>query len=285
MEMDDGAFLTEREREILSEPYRHRVADRRHNWNVNTVELRPLWDCFMLLDAVWSREIQAMYGDICDENEVFPYFLVGAAHTKVHVIIDLCFSDYIMEALSILRGAIENVVHACRLLTRPELIQVWMNRDKDALSQRSWEQEFWFRKESRLFDGMPELFLAWKMCSDVSHANCRSLLQRYHAAEGNEGVCALNYTDGSADNFPLMVAGILQVLTNLERRAFDSMSSHLQFDAELLEMRDKLENDKWAALEKLKLISLLPDGSYAVWPETATHDADQSSAEAAKPLA
>lgn len=283
MVMDDGALLTEREREILSEPYRHRVADRRHNWNINTVELRPLWDCFMLLDAIWSREIQAMYSDICDENEVFPYFLVGAAHAKVHVIIDLCFSDSVMEALSILRVAIENIVHACRLLTRPELMQVWLNRDKDALSQRAWEQEFWFRKESRLFDGMPELFLAWKMCSDVSHANRRSLLQRYHAAEGSEGVCALNYTDGSADNFPLMVAGILQVLTDLEKRAFDSMRSHLKPDVELLNMRDKLESDKWSALEKLGLVSFLADGSYAVWPETVSRDGHQDTTELPSP--
>jgi hypothetical protein len=264
----DHPLLTECERGILSEPYRHHIAGRRHNWNINIATFRPLWDCFMLLNEIWSREIEGLAKQIANPKEVFPYSLLGAAHTKVHVVIDLCFSDYVLEALSILRDGIENVVHACRLLSRPELVEVWLSRENDAVSQKAWEEEFWFDKESRLFEGLPELHRAWKMCSDISHANAKSLLQRYYLAEGNEDDYALHYTDGSADSFPLMLSGILQVLTDLEQRAFDKTKSNLEFDAELLKMRDKLRRDKWNAFERLGLIFQLSDGSFFVSPET-----------------
>ena len=264
---EDDTLLTECERETLSEPYKHHVTNRRNNWNVNITKFRRLWDCFMLLDAIWRREIEAMGKNVCDRNEVFPYFLLGAAHAKLHVVIDLCFSDYVMEALSILRGLIENVVHACRLLSRPELLEVWQNHENDSVSQRAWQDEFWFQKESRLFEGLPELYLAWKMCSDVSHANIDSLLRRYYPADGNEDDWGFYYTDGSAQDFPVMLSGILQILTDLEQRAFDETESHLRFDAELLNMRDKLRREKWDAFESLGLISRLADGSFVMAPQ------------------
>lgn len=263
----DHHLLTECERETLYEPYRHHITNRRHNWNINVVTFRPLWDCFMLLNTIWGREIEDMEENISNPKQVFPYFLFGVAYSKMHVVVDLCFSDYLVEAHSILRGAIEDVVHACKLLSRPELVEVWCNRAKDAASQNAWEKEFWFHKESRLFDGLPELYFAWKMCSDLSHANGSSLLQRYYSADGSEGDWALHYSGVSPDALPLMLGGVLQVLSNLEQRAFERANSHLQFDSELLKMRDKFQTDKWGAFERLGLISRLADGSFVVAPE------------------
>jgi hypothetical protein len=185
----DSELLTKCERETLSEPYLHIVTNRRHNWNVNVTELRPLWACFMQLDAIWSREIEDLSKNISNPKEVFPYFLFGVAHTKVHVVIDLCFSDYIEEAYSILRDVIESVAHLCRLLSKPELVDVWYKRDKDAASLRAWREEFWFSKESRLFEGLPELYLFWKFCSDFgSHTNSRSVFGRIYEIDGQEKI-------------------------------------------------------------------------------------------------
>jgi hypothetical protein len=260
--LPDSELLTKHERETLAEPYLHIVTNRRHNWSLNVAALRPLWDCFMQLDAIWSREIQNLSEKISNAKEVFPYFLFGVAQTKIHVVIDLCFSDYIEEAYSILRDAIESVAHACRLLSEPELVEVWYERDKDAASLKAWKEEFWYAKESRLFEGLPDLYLFWKFCSDFgSHTNAQSVFNRLEGIDNPADDLSMRYTGVSPDAFPIVVSGILQILSNLERQIFDISSSHLQFDEDLFKMRDRFLGDRRTAFEKLGLLTQPTDHS------------------------
>jgi hypothetical protein len=263
---DDGELLTEFERDALFEPYRHYVTSKRHDRRINIETFRPLWDCFMLLDEIWNREFAIVTKDvISDSKNMFPLLIFGAVQEKTRVVVDLCFSGYLAEAYSILRDVVEYVVHGCRLLSRPELVAVWCNRDNDAASLKAWRNEFWFEKESRLFDGMAELHFAWKMCSEnASHANISSLLSHWYTGEADRG---LIYRGVSPDALPLRISGILQILTDLERQFFERVVDRLKSDADLPKMRGKFREDKLTALIGLGLIVRLADGSFDVVPE------------------
>ena len=250
---DDLTLLTAFERENLQGRYKQHLINQRHNWRINFDEFRPLWDCFMLIDEIWSRELEAMSEGTRERNEVIPIFLFMAAHGKAQVALDLLFSDFITEALSIMREVIEFVVHGCRLLSRPDLMDVWLNRDTDAASLQRWKEEFWFGKEHRLFEGLPELYGFWKMCSErSSHANIGVLLQRIYEFGPEKGVVALNYSGVDSRLQPVVLFGVLQILTNLESRIFERAEPRLPLDTELQQMRAKFRKEKDATMVLMK---------------------------------
>jgi hypothetical protein len=250
---DDRELLTEFERDNLRGRYRQHLINTRNNWGVNFNEFRPLWNCFMLINEIWNRELEDLSEGINDRKEVFPFFLFVAAHAKALVVINLLFSDHVTEAYSIMRDVIEFVVHGYRLLSHPDLLEVWCNRGNDSSSLERWKEEFWFAKERRLFEGLPELYFAWKLCSERgSHAHVSSLLDRYYAVEPNTE-WALHDSGVAPELLPLMLFGILQIMSNLECRIFEITESYLRHDTELQQMRDKFSEDKQSTIRFMKL--------------------------------
>ena len=255
---DARNLLTEFERDNLRGRYRQHLINTSNNWGVNFNKFRPLWDCFMLIDEIWHRELEDMSEGINDSKEVFPFFLFAAAHAKAQVVINLLFSDYVTEAYSIMREAIEFVVHGYRLLSRPDLLDVWWNRGRDAASLELWKDEFWFAKEHRLFEGLPELYSAWKLCSErASHAHASSLLVRFYAIEPNTEP-ALHYSGVAPELLPLMFGGILSIMSSLECRIFEITESYLHADTELQQMRNKFGEDMETTLVSIMKQDLTP---------------------------
>jgi hypothetical protein len=41
-----------------------------NNWGVNFNKFRPLWDCFMLIDEIWNRELDDMSEGFNDSKQV-----------------------------------------------------------------------------------------------------------------------------------------------------------------------------------------------------------------------
>jgi hypothetical protein len=254
-ETDDLTLLTAFERENLQGRYKQHLLNQRHNWRANFYNFRPLWDCLMLIDEIWSRELEGMSEGVMKElNEAYAVLLFVAAHAKVRVALDLFFSDFIMEAYSIMREVIEFVVHGCRLLSRPDLMGVWLNRDKDAASLQRWKEEFWFGKENRLFEGLPELYVAWKLCSEnASHAHSGVLHQRIYGPGSEKGQVPVNYSGVHPQILAVVLFGMLQMLENLEFRMFERAGPLLRLDTELQQLRDKFKTDKDATMVLMKL--------------------------------
>ncbi len=261
---DDRELLTEFERDNLRGHYRQRLINTRNNWGVNFNEFRPLWDCFMLVDEIWNRELEDMSEGFNDSKQMFPFFLFVAAHAKAQVVIDLLFSNYVTEAYSIMREAIEFVVHGYRMLSRPDLVDVWRNHRDDSSSLERWKEEFWFAKECRLFEGLPELYSAWKFCSEhSSHANISSVLQGYYATNPDALDWSLHYSGVAPEQLPLMLFYSLQVINDLECRIFEITEPCLRDDTELQRMRYRLREDKQATIAFMKL-NLTMDGTSGV---------------------
>jgi hypothetical protein len=64
------------------------------------------------------------------------------------------------------------------------------------------------------------------------------------------------------------------MLSNLEQQVFDISSSHLQFDEDLLKMRDKFSSDKLATFDRLGLLTQLTDFATMLSPETVETSVD-----------
>lgn len=116
-------------------------------------------------------------------------------------------------------------------------------RGRNAASLELWKDEFWFAKEHRLFEGLPELYSAWKLCSErASHAHASSLLVRYYAIKPNTEP-ALYYSGVAPELLPLMFGGILSIMSSLECRIFEITESYLHADTELQQMLNKFGED------------------------------------------
>lgn len=241
------------EREEFPESYRDVVQYRRNRLRSNAAKFSGLWNCFMGLDEIWERDLDHVKTSIVTMKDFIPVSLFYAAHAKLHVVIDLAFSGYLVEAYSIARDAVEHVVHGCKLRSKPELVDVWVNWKNDEASMEAWKREFWFDKRVRLFANFPDLFEIWKACSDYgSHANRGSLFQLF--CFDTLGEIDLRYNGVSPEETPMSLSLLLACFCNSEERIFDLYRNLLISDSRLQQMRRDLNNNVLSAVTALGLL-------------------------------
>ncbi len=99
------------EKQRLSGDYRHYYAIKRHNFRATIDGFSDLWQCFQLLDEIWTRE----FNDLERQHEpkqMLPLLLFAGAHAQFRIAYELAFCCCIGEAWNMLRSAIESVAHA-----------------------------------------------------------------------------------------------------------------------------------------------------------------------------
>jgi hypothetical protein len=91
---------------------------KRNNVFASIQGFSEMWKYYILLDKVWMREFDDLKASL-GPDRMFPLILFFNAHAKVRISIELALSGCLSEARSILRGAVEFVAHAHRLLSDP----------------------------------------------------------------------------------------------------------------------------------------------------------------------
>jgi hypothetical protein len=238
--------------------YREYYAAKRNNLFA-TIEAAPgLWSAFMLLDKIWVREFEDMR-TVIDTGRMFPMILFMNGHSKIRIGFELGFSCCLHEGQSMFRDAIESVAHAHRVFFDPELQKLWVSKDTDADSLKAFNNEFWYSKEERLFDGLAELYQRWKQYSEWgSHTNPISIASKFAIRETDKHLgWHLNYTGAEPRTFITALFVLLQDFSLMEKVLFNDCSDRLKFDHELLAMRYQFEREKEglrkAIIEELKI--------------------------------
>ncbi len=246
IKFDEVDLLTKFERDTLCAPYRDFYVAKRNNLFASIDGLKDLWGCFMLANAVWMREFEDMRS-VRETGRMFPPMLFMNGHLKMLIAMELAFSSCLTEAYSILRDAIESVAHGHRLFSDPALQVIWFEKNAGATSSEDFNREFWHSKESKLFDGLPELFNLWKRYSEIgAHTNISSIVSRFEIQEDSAAVTwKVNYT--GVGEIRLLVTALFEMLlifSVMERVFFKDCESRLQLDPELIQMRAKFQRDK-----------------------------------------
>ncbi len=226
------------ERQILPTEYKGYYQTKRNNFFASIQKLPELWDCYMMLDQIWFREIDVLKPS--GPNQTFPILLYINAHAKVRIAIELAFTGCLPEARSVLRDAVEFVAHAHHMLKDPARQLVWLNKLDD---KAAWEKEFWHNKATGLFAGLDELYEVWGKLSEMgAHANITSICERVKTVEVNgKSEWRLNYT--GLDEKPWAM-GIFDMLLNdfkMEETLYKDYQMRFQFDETLLTMRRNFE--------------------------------------------
>ena len=112
------------------------------------------------------------------------------------IAMELGFSSCLTEAHSILRDAIESVAHGHRLFSDAALQNIWLGKNDGGTAIEDFKREFWYSKEDKLFDGVPELLMLWERFSDIgAHTNIDSIVSRFAVEQTPKHVTwRLNYT-------------------------------------------------------------------------------------------
>lgn len=233
------------ERENLPEHFKPYYFAKRQNLFANIQMFRALFDAFMLLDNILAREFDDMMKGV-PPSRAFPVFLFVNAHAKMRIAFELAWSSCMPEAHSIVRDAVESVAHGHKLLSNPELIQVWLKKGEDETAKNAFNREFWDSKKDRLFDGLPDLFRLWKQFSESgSHTNIGSVTLRFVVEESEKHFgWRLNYTGVQPDMLLHFLFEMLLVFGVMEEVFFKDCENRLKLDIDLAKMRGKFQRDR-----------------------------------------
>ncbi len=262
---DDSELLVKFERENLPADFKEYYSAKRQNFFASIKGFPGIWKLFVFLDEIWRREIDDVK-TMRDINKMFPMILFLNAHAKSRIVLELGFSACLTEAWSILRDAIESIAHGHRLLSNPDLLKVWLDKNDGKTALELYKQEFWNFKEERLFDGLAELHKLWKRYSEHgSHTNINSIVSRFvMKEEGKTLTWGLNYTGLDPRILGPAVFEILLAFHCMERVMFKDFGDRLKLDPALVDMRTTFEHEK--ELMRRRLIEF-----FQIQPPSSTH--------------
>lgn len=241
-EPEEKDILVSFEIQNIPDACRKYYATKRHNFFASIQGFSEIWRFYLLLDAIWFRELQDL--EVArDASRVFPLVVYTNAHAKVRVAIELGFSGCMAEARSILRDAVENVAHAHHMLKDPLLQNVWLDKvDNEQAFKDAFERD----KKLGLFSGLGELHAKWGELSELgSHATPLSLIERFVITKTPEGEhWGLNYTGLEEKSWATGLFTMLLTCSVMEKILFEDYKTRLQFDSALEKMRTDCESYK-----------------------------------------
>src|SRR5260370_11190341 len=160
--------------------YKEYYLAKRQNFFASIQGFTETFDCYMLRDQIWLRELQDLKV-ASDPNRMFPLLLYFNAHAKIRVSIELELSGCLAEARSILRDAIEFVAHAHHMLGDPALQLKWLSKNDEA---KAFKDPFEKNTKAGLFNGLDELHKVWGDLSEPeSHATINAICDRFPLVE------------------------------------------------------------------------------------------------------
>jgi hypothetical protein len=238
---EENDLLVPFEQQILPSEYKTYYKTKRNNFFASIQQFPALWDCCMMLDQIWFREINALKPS--SPNRAFPIIVYINAHAKIRIAMELAFTGCMPEARSILRDAVEFAAHAHHMPKDTGIQKVWLNKNSD---EETFKREFWYGKETGLFAGLDELYEVWCQLSEIgSHANLNSICERVWIIEVNgQHEMGLNYTGLAEKPWATGIFTMLLADFKMEETLFKDYEARLQFDEKLLTMRSRFETSK-----------------------------------------
>lgn len=179
------------------------------------------------------------------EPDVSGYF-DDDGHAKFRLAREVAFSACLGEAWDLLRGGIESVAHASKILREPCMLSVWLNKDGGKGDQEAFKDAFERNKKDNLFPaqhGLEKLYYYWSKYSEWgSHTTVRSVAQRFKSHETDTHVeWRLNYTGAEENHLSLVLLDILTAAFLMENALYSGFRDRLQFDTSLNDMRDEFQ--------------------------------------------
>jgi hypothetical protein len=223
----------------------------------------------MLLDKIWMREMEDL-GRLRDPMQMFPMILFTNAHAKFRIALELGFSCCLGEAWDTVRGAIESVAHAHKLIREPQLLAVWFNKDHGKQQDEAFRDAFERNKKDSLFPTQHGLDKLHRYYSEFSewgtHTTVTALSQRFHSNESSTDVeWKLIYTGAQPSVLALSLFSLFLASFLMEKAFFGVFENRLQFDVELSKMRSKLDHDRQrTAQEIINRLGLTPPTIWTV---------------------
>jgi hypothetical protein len=228
------------ERHAFSGPYREFVRIKRNNTFASIQQYPDHWERFQLFDRIWLREIEDLKKVLSASHTVVVSLFIRA-YSRIRLVPGLAFAGCLTESADMLRGAVESIAQAHRILKDPDLAIVWLQKDRDKDSLRSYKEAFEKDKKVRLFKDVPALEHYWAEFSEWSHSNVKSIRSRIEQDEKSSEIMA-NFQFFEVDSARLIPAfdAMLDAIRHMEVIFFDGFKTRLDLDIELVGMRTSL---------------------------------------------
>jgi hypothetical protein len=240
--------------------YREYYAIKRQNFFAGVTQFPEFWGCYMRLDDIFTDEFDDLRKGL-DPRKGIPLMLFAHAHAQFRIFLELAFTGCFCEAFNIARMAIESAYQARKILVEPELLSVWLRKDRDKKSSNEFDQKFDFNKRKNYEAlGLAKLHTYWRRFSLWSHPSITALNQRFTP----EGVMYFE-TDLTRLGFNLF--DVLWVAYKIENALFDGFEPRLRFDDKLEKKRkefDRVANR--TRLEFIKKFKIQPPASPPGFP-------------------
>lgn len=229
----------------LPDHFKRNYQIKRQNFFASIQSFPPIWECFMLLDKIWLRELED-FANVNGTEQMLPLVLFMNAHATTRIALELAFSTCMTEAFSIMRDAAESAAFARKVLAEPSLVQVWLEKDHGKQQADEFQKRFVRDRKAQLFQGLDGLHNVWTQFSEIgSHTTLQSLIQKFRITETPAYVqWSVNYTGMTdektlAGSLFLLLVGVFET----EQVMFAAFRARLQLDVDLTRMRIQFKRE------------------------------------------
>jgi len=244
-EFTEKDLLVEFEQAQIPLHYKSYYMNKRYNFFATIRQFSYLWNCYMLLEKILSRDFEVMM-ELRDPKLMFPMVLFMNGHAKMRVAFELGSAGCLSEAYSILRDAIESVAHGNRIAADPALLKPWVEKNDGKTALEAFKKEFEHNKAMRLFDGLPELHRLWRENSEFgSHTNLNSIVERFKIEKTATHLqYLLNYCGAEPKIAVMALFDMIHAFEQMENVIFELCQERLKLDLELPTMRAQFAQEK-----------------------------------------
>ncbi len=256
-EPGEDQFLLPFERHIMTGQWKEYLKIKRQNWLATIQHFPDLWDLFITLDGIFSREIDDLQPRPSGKS-AFAQMLFIKAHQTIRVAGETAFSTQITEAYDMTRAAIETAVIAHKIYREPILAKVFLARDDGKKESEAFKNAFERNKAMNLFPSkypfLTGLHQYYSRFSDWgTHATLYSFV---HHLVREEDAKVTNYKIKYVESDPEKISGVIfdvmGAFHSIEKAFHDAFSARLVLDTWLQDQR--LQFDQRMSSAGLRLL-------------------------------
>lgn len=238
--MGESVLLSFEDRNMSGE-YRDYFIQKRKNYEVAIRDIPELWNCFQRLDEIWARSFSDLQIQT-NRCEVLMSMLFRHAHGNFRIAFELSYSLAITQAWALVRTSIDAAVIAYKLHREPNLMKVWLNKDKGLNELKEYRKSFENDRKANLFPdghGLEELYKMYRFYSEVgSHPGFGSIALRLNSSvEGVQTNLNFTYLEVNPDRIPSSIFMVLKSYVLIESVFFKCFQTRLHLDPKLDKMR------------------------------------------------
>ena len=135
----------------------------------------------------------------------------------------------------------------------PALQKIWLQKIDGGAAIDDFNREFWYSKEDKLFDGVPELLRLWKRFSDIgAHTNINSIVSRFEIQQtSTDATWRMNYI---GVELRVLIPALFEMLIAfhiMEEVFYKDCEDRLKLDTGLADLRTKFQYDKEVLRKKV----------------------------------